>query len=299
MGTTNMNENTGKAMQIDEAVREELARIITAAHRISANVGTQVRQVLQLEQEYPLRDEELETMLTRVIKVLQTAAEERHDEKALAVLQGDVQHIVSRLVQRRHSGSVSNPPTGKTHASMLVDYNGMQVKPVLPRPMFHGKEIPMDAGFVRTRDIRLWDQNERLEIHLNQFRQQYGRGPTAEEILSIMLSKMPLPGVEEKDAFEITELARSIANNGVRKPPILDTDGTLLDGNRRVASCYLILGSDEFNTDQKKRAEYIYSWQLTAHANDDDRERVVVSLNFESDCKQDWPQYVKARKVFD
>jgi hypothetical protein len=114
-----------------------------------------------------------------------------------------------------------------------------------------------------------------------------------------MLSTLPLPGVEEEDVFEITELARSIASNGVRKPPILDTDGTLLDGNRRVAACYLILSSDEFETEQKKRAEYIYCWQLTAHSTDDDRDRVVVSLNFESDCKQDWPQYVKARKVFD
>jgi hypothetical protein len=38
---------------------------------------------------------------------------------------------------------------------------------------------------------------------------------------------------------------------------------------------------------------------LTPHADADDRDRVVVSLNFESDCKQDWPQYVKARKVFE
>ncbi|HZU32259.1 MAG TPA: hypothetical protein VFB79_14170, partial [Candidatus Angelobacter sp.] len=42
-----------------------------------------------------------------------------------------------------------------------------------------------------------------------------------------------------------------------------------------------------------------FCWQLTEHATEDDRNRVVVSLNFESDCKQDWPQYVKARKVFE
>jgi len=95
------------------------------------------------------------------------------------------------------------------------------------------------------------------------------------------------------------ELARSIANNGVRKPPILDTDGTLLDGNRRVSACYYILNSDEFTVEQKKRAEYIFCWQLTEHATEDDRTRVVVSLNFEPDCKEEWPQYVRARKVFE
>jgi len=85
----------------------------------------------------------------------------------------------------------------------------------------------------------------------------------------------------------------------VRKPPILDTDGTLLDGNRRVAACHLVLNSDEFDAEQKRRAEYIYVWQLTEHATDEDRDAVVVSLNFESDCKQDWPEYVKARKVYE
>src|SRR5690348_10594003 len=253
---TTMSENTANVMQIDEPIRNELARIIAAAQRISANVGSQVRQALQIEEAHPLTDDELEKMLVRVIEVLKTAAEERHDEKALAVLQGDVHHIVSRLIQRRHSSRPIKSINGKPYTRMLLDHNGISVKPVFPRPMFHGKEIPMDAGFVRTKDIQLWDQNERLDIHLNQFRQQYSRGPTAEELLALMLSTLPLPGVEEEDVFEITELARSIASNGVRKPPILDTDGTLLDGNRRVAACYLILSSDEFETEQKKRAEY-------------------------------------------
>jgi adenylate kinase family enzyme len=79
----------------------------------------------------------------------------------------------------------------------------------------------------------------------------------------------------------------------------LDVDGTLLDGNRRVAGCYYILGCDEFESEQKRRVEYIQVWQLTEHATEDDRNAVVVSLNFESDCKMDWPEYIKARKVYE
>src|SRR5207244_13582907 len=119
----------------------------------------------------------------------------------------------------------------------LGSWNGSTAGPVRPRPVFHGRDVPMNSGFVNTADIGLWDGNARLDIHIGHFRQQHGRGPAPEELLDIMLSRMPLIGLAEKNQFEIIELARSIAINGVRKPPILDTDGTLLDGNRRVAAC--------------------------------------------------------------
>src|SRR3989442_8828468 len=141
-----MNENAANAMQIDGPVREELARIMSAAYRISANVGSQVKQILQLEEARPLTDEELEAMLVRVVEVLKAAAEQHGDEQALAVLQGDVHHIVSRLVQRRHTGKVTETANGKRHKPMLMAHNGIKVMPVSPRPMFHGKEISMDAG---------------------------------------------------------------------------------------------------------------------------------------------------------
>ena len=79
---------------------------------------------------------------------------------------------------------------------------------------------------------------------------------------------------------------------------IIDLDGTLLDGNRRLTACHYILNSDDFDADQKKNAEHIFVWQLTEHADDDDRDKVVVSLNFEKDLKKDWPEYIKARKVY-
>jgi len=152
-------------------------------------------------------------------------------------------------------------------------------------------------GFVRTRDIRLWADNERIDIHLNQFLRVHGRAPEPDELLDIMLGRMSLPGLDIEDQFEIRDLARSIAVNGVRKPPIIDVNGDLLDGNRRVTACYYILSSGEFSEEEKRRAEWVQVWQLTDHATDTDREAVIVSLNFEPDYKQDWPEYVKARKV--
>src|SRR5262249_27708765 len=155
-------------------------------------------------------------------------------------------------------------------------------------------------GFVRVRDIPLWDENERLEIHLAQFREQHGRSPRPEELLDIMLGRLQLPGLADEDRddqFKILSLARSIASNGVRRPPILDVDGPPRDGTRRLAACQLILESDEFGIEEKRRAEWVFVWQLTEHADDTDRGAVVVAMNFEPDNKQEWPAYIKARKV--
>ncbi len=285
---------------ISEDLRRELERLVAAARLVSADVGREVERVLSLGRIQPLDHEELVRLLQRTIEILRDGARHRGDRHALESLQADVQGLIDRIVEARNPKETPAHRKRKEFKQILMaEHNGITARPVIPSPWFHEKEIPMFCGFVRTTDIVLWEENVRLDIHLAQFRQQFGRGPTPEELLEIMLGKLRLPGVDKDDQFEIVELARSIANNGVRKPPILDTDGTLLDGNRRVAACHYILHSDEFTTEQKKRAEYIFVWQLMEHATADDRERVVVSLNFESDYKQDWPDYVKARKIFD
>jgi hypothetical protein len=235
-----------------------------------------------------------------VITVLKRSAARRGDAATSKSLEGSIEKLIERVISTREGldGSASEgQDRWPSRRVTLIARNRIDPGPVYPRPCFHGKEVAMNAGFIKTTDIELWDHNERLDIHLGQFRQKNGREPSAEELLDIMLSRMKLPGIEDGDQFKITELARSVAINGVRKPPIIDVDGTLLDGNRRVAACRYILSSDEFESDEKRRAEYIYVWQLTEHADDDDRNAVVVSLNFEHDCKEDWPDYVKARKV--
>lgn len=281
-------------------IRQDVAQILEAAQRVSADVGKEVEAILHESHVDPLSDEELSRLLTTIINVVKRNAELRGDTALVEALAEDTEIMVKRLLKLRSGKTVAGVPLVNKRLALL-SRNGIAVGPVFPNPVFHGKEVPMKSGFVKTTDISLWDQNERLDIHLSQFQKRSGRAPNAQELLDIMMSKMKLPGMTEDDPFKITDLARSIAINGVRKPPILDLDGTLLDGNRRVTACYFILNSsdDQFTADQKKRAEYIFCWQLTEHATDDDRHRVVVSLNFESDCKQDWPEYVKARKVYD
>ncbi len=285
-------------MSVDMKIRNEFEAVVQEAYLISGDMGKEIEGILHVGREHPLDQEEATRLLTKSVEILRSGAEKRGDREAVKALTGKVEDIVSQIITmagERNGGNLSNP-NNKPQIE-LQSMNGIDVGPVRPSPVFHGKQIPMSSGYVGISDIDLWDENERLDIHLGQFRQRNGRRPTPEEMLDIMLSKSTLPGVSKDDEFAILELARSIAINGVRKPPIIDQDRVLLDGNRRVSACYLILNSSEFTTEEKKRVEHLFVWQLTEHATEDDRNRVVVSLNFESDCKQDWPEYVKARKV--
>jgi hypothetical protein len=278
-------------------IGSEFQRLIEAAQRVSADVGDFVGEILQAGVDAPLSEEEARALLARVVETMRANAATR-DDRTTAAETADVEAFLVKVEACRLA--LPGPRGGPTRRRVtLQTHNGVEPRAVRPTPVFHERSIPVWEGFVRTKDIKLWGENQRIDIHLNQFAQAHGRRPDSDELLSIMLGEMSLPGLTEVDQFEIQDLARSVAANGVRKPPIIDPEGNLLDGNRRVSACYYILNSPDFDAEQKKRAEWIQVWQLTEHATDDDREAVIVSLNFEPDYKQDWPKYVKARKVYE
>lgn len=288
---------------LDPTVAREFAALIDYAKRLAPDVGPEVNALLEDGLARPLQRAEAAAILTRLVERLRSRAGSRGDHQTAASLEGAVEDLVTQALEVRARllpEDEPGPMVKQQTVFLLPEHNGMRSQPVVPRPVFHEREVPMIGGFIKATDIKLWQENERLEIHTGQFTAKHGRTPTPEELLNIMLGKMPLDGVKKEDEFEILALARSIAANGVRKPPILDIDGTLLDGNRRVAACMLIqYDTKEFTSAEKRRSEYIYVWQLTPHATNDDRQKVIVSLNFESDCKKDWPDYIKARKVAD
>ncbi|MEO1009564.1 MAG: hypothetical protein AAFX79_13460 [Planctomycetota bacterium] len=240
----------------------------------------------------PLPPDEAVRLLRVVVERLQRSISDESISAEASALVGDARQLAEQIEAEASARKADAPSPLRL---WLEDASYVE-----PRPWFHGQEIRMKQGYVDTRDIQLWPHNERLEIHLAQFRQRTGREPSAEELIDIMLSRMDLPGApdgDDRDQFKIVQLARSIAINGVRKPPILASDGRLLDGNRRVTACQYILHNPEFGAHEKRRAARIFVWQMTEDATDDECDKVVVSLNFEPDCKEDWPEYVKARKV--
>ncbi len=276
------------------------------ARRMVAGIDPDVAAAIDDTDRRPVSADATRELLRRVIAALRRAG----GPQALATADGletDLERFVAAAA-RGGTAAANGPPApagvGDSHHPgpdrlVLVPHDDIAPAPVMPPPVFDQREVPMLGGFARVRDLLLRGDNERLEVHLAQFRQLNGRNPNAQELLSLLLSRTPLPGLDGDDEFKIQALGRSIANNGVRKPPVIDLDGTLLDGNRRVAACLWVLTTDGFTPEQRARTELIYVWQLTEHSGLDHRERVVVSLNFEDDLKEDWPEYVKARKVFE
>lgn len=278
-----------RKIDISQDIRQLIEAVIEEARRMSADVAEEVEEILQQGREHPLDQDEAFQLLTKVITVLRRSASRRGDEATSNFLEGDINQVVEQIIQiRERVMQDTTEPSTQTKRLELVAYKGIEPEPVRPTPCFQGRLVPMYSGFFKTSDIQLWKENDRIDIHLRQFSQKNGRDPNPEELLDMMLSKMALPSIpddEKDDQFKIVQLARSIAVNGVRKPPILDIQGNLLDGNRRVAACYYILNSDEFSSEQKRRVEYIQVWQLTEHATKDDENAVIVSLNFESDSR--------------
>lgn len=285
-------------------VNAEFQRLLEAARDMTADLGVDINKILLDGLSNPLDHTTADRLLTLVIDKLRAHARERGDFKtdhSLASPAGGLLQMATAARERvraKLTSEVARMVKSKT-LHLLPEFNGIKAGPIVPIPVFHEKEIAMEGGFIKTADIKLWGSNERLEIHVAQFKAKHGRAPTPDELFHIMLGKMPLEGVGKDDEFEIAKLAKSIAANGVRKAPIIDVDGALLDGNRRVAACMFILSdsSGDFTPEEKKRAEHVYVWQLTPYATDDDRQKVIVSLNFESDHKKEWPKYIKARKV--
>lgn len=279
-------------------VGKELEALLHEARAISADVERDVNELLDHAATHPPSAEDVHRMLTRVIAALRRTGEPEAEVTAAALAER-VDDFVEEVARPRDPLNATVDGNGDRPALELVGRGDINPGAVRPTPTFHGHNIPMRTGFVRVRDIALWSGNERLEVHVAQFKQKFGREPTPAEVLRIMMSEEPLPGLGEEDQFKILELARSIANNGVRNKPIIGRDGTLLDGNRRIAACHLILNGDEFTAEQRERVEWIQVWQVTEHSGPGDEERVVVALNFEDDHKIQWPHYVKARKVYE
>jgi hypothetical protein len=294
-------------MEHDQRITKEIERLLLTAEIMSQDGDHEVELLLRAGLDQPLSAEEAAELLSTVLSTLRSRAVARGDGQTVAGIDADGGKLIEEVAAARAriagpagEGRNGSSPSDERPVVELQSHLGVDPHAVFPRPTFHEREIPMMAGFVPLSQIELWDGNERLTVHVEQFRRQHGRGPMPQELLDIMHSKMQLPGLErELDQFKVIDLARSIANNGVRQPPVIDLDGTLLDGNRRIAACHFIRASDEFDTDHKARVEKIFVWQLTEHAQPEERDQVIVALNFEPNLKQDWPDYVKAHKVYD
>ena len=285
-----------------EDLNHKYETLINIMSFVSKDCADDIKRICQDGLENPMSAEDARVLFNHCIEQASRSARSRGDAPTSDYLEAQKDRIVTQAMNAREeyaSKANAELATSPIEANLLEGYEGTDPHEVRPAPVFHNRRINVTEGFVDVSKIHLWEENQRLEIHVEQFRKAHGRNPDSDDLIKIMCSKANLAGLDSSDQFKIIDLARSIAAGGVRNPPIIAADGTLLDGNRRVAACLLVRNSDEYPTEAKTRASKIRVWQLTPQATSEDKHAVVVSLNFEPDNKVEWPEYVKGRKVYE
>ncbi|MEA2703414.1 MAG: hypothetical protein QOD63_1359, partial [Actinomycetota bacterium] len=159
-----MTTTGGAALDAELGKGQELERLIEAAYRVSSDVGQEVEEALDEAVREPLGEADFARLLGRVITVLRRSASVRENPAARHILEGDLSGIVEEVLAARHGRETPPRPPGRkpVQAISLLTHNGIEPYPVQPRQRFHGLEVAMDAGFVRTTDLKLWEGNERL-----------------------------------------------------------------------------------------------------------------------------------------
>jgi hypothetical protein len=272
----------------------EAQRLLDQALELSRDFGDDVEAAVRAASEHPLDEQTATRLYTRILRMLRGSGHDLDDEERL-VLAEEVRAEVARLV-----AAVSRPEAPARSTGLeLVARNGMEPHTVTPVPIFNTTPIPMVEGYVDVTTVPLWRENHRVEFYVEEFYERNGRQPDADELLSIMHGTLEdLPSLRaKKDPFGIIPLAESIARKGVQQPPVLTWDGEPKDGNRRISAAKYVLASDRFSVAEKERARWVRVWRAPAGTTEDQFESIVVSLNFESDHKEPWPEYVKGRLV--
>lgn len=279
-------------------LRQAALDLLARAEELSKDFGPEVEAAVRRAAEHTLPDAEARQLYRRVLGIIRSEDASTLDGDERRRLAADIDAEVSSLV----ADAVSTPPTTTpvlTGPPTLVPMFGLTPHPVSPTPIYNGRSVPMTEGYVDVTTIPLWKDNARVRLQVEEFKERNSREPQPDELLKIMWGTGAGSGGRggDTDPFKLVTLAQSIARRGVERPPILDADGELRDGNRRVAAALLVLADPEATQEEKDRARWVRVWMADRECTPDQLEAVVVALNFESDHKIDWPEYVKARLV--
>ena len=278
-------------MTTDGDIQRAFGGLLRLTADLPDDLEAEVAILLERGSREPMSSSEADATLRLVLARLEARA--AHDDAATAVIAAAASTLRSRL-----SSSNGAAPTSGGAAADPAIAGITEREPVQPVPRFQGRPIPMLRYRASPRDLALWAGNDRLQIHVSQFQQTTGHPPDAEETLQIMRSESGLQGAPEGDEFSIRDLADDIAAFGLERPPILARDGRLLDGNRRIAACLMILNDSAYDQEARERVQDVEVHELSEHATEPDADWVVTTLNFRRDQKKEWRDYVKARKIY-
>lgn len=166
-------------------------------------------------------------------------------------------------------------------------------KPVLTLVRVTNHDLPVWKGYVKIEQVKGWQDNPRILMHVEKFVAEYGRSPNQEDIFEIM---------KKDPEVELKRLMKDIMENGVRHEIWLSKDGELLDGNRRYFAARYALENMEQGDPRRQIVGLLPVIVLVDAQNPEiNKERsrlVVVQQNFAEDLKRPWTDLVKARLVY-
>lgn len=160
---------------------------------------------------------------------------------------------------------------------------------------FHNRRVEGWSGYVKTEQIVGWVDNIRIALFVERWKRDNGGAvPTNEEILDWMVN-------DQYDEFALQELAENIVKNGVRQQIVIEADGTLLDGNRRYfASLHKLRESEKKgDANAKQMVSQLPAFVMSPASSREDLDAVLVEENFVDDCRREWPNFIKAQRVFE
>jgi hypothetical protein len=287
-----------------EQLAEGLETLIEQAETLAADYGNLVQEAVRAARDEPLGDEDARRLFVRILTILRTTGRELDPTQSAALAEQIRDEAASLTANRRiradRAGSPMNGDETIVQGGLTFHKrHGLAPRPVLPVQTFKGQPIMLTEGYVDVTALPLWMDNHRVQLHVAEFREVNHRDPDPGELLALMHGDLPLPSLDSKDPFKLKGLASSIARKGVERAPIVTWEGEPKDGNRRIAASRMVLEDPQATPEHKDRARWIRVWQAPEGTTPDQFESIVVALNFESDYKEDWPEYVKARLVVD
>ena len=170
-----------------------------------------------------------------------------------------------------------------THPKFLLD---ARTQPI--QRLYHGRVIMLWEGHVRLKDVRGWASNPRVEMEMKKWKSDFAGAEIDQSSLYDMMKKTK--------HVKLKRLADNIRDNGVREPIVLTFDSELLDGNRRFFATKFAHESAK-GAAEKDRLEKIPAFVMMEDATDEDKQHILVEENFSQSLKEEWPPYVKAKKI--
>lgn len=157
--------------------------------------------------------------------------------------------------------------------------------------VFHKERITVYPTTVHIDEIKYWPDNDRTIFSFDKLKHERGVD-SLEEIGLDEITKF----LASQPIHKLSELSKSILDNGVQVPLILDDEGMLLDGNRRFFACQL-LKITEPSLPQVLTEIQVHVIKRKDIDDNDLELKILAEVNFVPNLRIPWPLDAQARAV--